>query len=161
MRELDRFKLYRARSRLYRSQILQVNTRWNALAEIYTKHCFAPFSKLKFLLKLAEFFAFFFGRRRLKKRSEKTEIARSKRKHRKRKREGASVREDSQPPPPGLETCSSSRRKSSRVWGTNKTRISRNFGGVRGISREFQERKTRWQQPERHVSEICGHRPKQ
>ena len=33
-------------------------------------------------------FSFFFGRRRLKKRSEKTEIARSKRKHRKRKREG-------------------------------------------------------------------------
>ena len=72
---------------------------------------------------------FFSGRRRLKKRSEKTEIARPKRKHRKRKREGASVREDSQPPPPGLETCSSSRRKSSRVWGSNKTRISRNFGG--------------------------------
>ena len=35
------------------------------------------------------------GRRRLKKRSEKTEIARRKRKHRKRKWEGASVREDS------------------------------------------------------------------
>ena len=104
---------------------------------------------------------FFFGRRRLKKRSEKTEIARPKRKHRKRKREGASVREDSQPPPPGLETCSSSRRKSSRVWGTNKTRISRNRGGVQEISREIQERKTRWQQPERHVSEICGHRPKE
>jgi len=29
-------KLYKARSRLYRSQILQVNTRWKALAEIYT-----------------------------------------------------------------------------------------------------------------------------
>ena len=35
MRELDRLKLYRARSRLYRSQILQVNTRWKALDEIY------------------------------------------------------------------------------------------------------------------------------
>ena len=58
---------------------------------------------------------FFFGRKRLKKCSEKTEIARPKRKHRRRKREGASVLEDSQPPPPGLETCSSSRRKSSRV----------------------------------------------
>ena len=45
MRELDRLKLYRARSRLYRSQILQVNTRWKALAEIYTMHSFAPFSK--------------------------------------------------------------------------------------------------------------------
>ena len=84
---------------------------------------------------------FFFGRRRLKKRSEKTEIARPKRKHRKRKREGASVREDSQPPPPGLETCSSSRRKSSHAWGTNNTRISRNFGGdssrdIEGIPRK-------------------------
>ena len=29
-------------SRLYRSQILQVNTRWKALAEIYTMHFFAP-----------------------------------------------------------------------------------------------------------------------
>ena len=37
------FELYRARSRLYRSQILQVNTRWKALAEIYTVHSFAPF----------------------------------------------------------------------------------------------------------------------
>ena len=27
---------YKARSRLYRSQILQVNIRWKALAEIYT-----------------------------------------------------------------------------------------------------------------------------
>ena len=31
------------RSRLYRGQILQVNTRWKALAEIYTMHSFAPF----------------------------------------------------------------------------------------------------------------------
>ena len=37
------FELLRARSRLYRSQILQVNTRWKAL-EIYTMHSFAPFS---------------------------------------------------------------------------------------------------------------------
>ena len=37
------FELFRARSRLYRSQILQVNTRWKALAEIYTMHSFAPF----------------------------------------------------------------------------------------------------------------------
>ena len=36
-------KLNRARSQLYRSQILQVNTRWKALAEIYTMHSFAPF----------------------------------------------------------------------------------------------------------------------
>ena len=31
------------RSRLYRSQILQENMRWKALAEIYTIHSFAPF----------------------------------------------------------------------------------------------------------------------
>ena len=37
------FELFRARSLLYRSQILQVNTRWKALAEIYTMHSFAPF----------------------------------------------------------------------------------------------------------------------
>ena len=41
--------LCRARSRSYRSQILQVNTRWKALAEIYTLHSFATFSTLKFL----------------------------------------------------------------------------------------------------------------
>ena len=34
-------KLYRARSRLYRSQNLQVNMRLRALAEIYTMHSFA------------------------------------------------------------------------------------------------------------------------
>ena len=37
-------ELVRARSRLYRSRFLQVNTRWKALAEIYTMHSFAPFS---------------------------------------------------------------------------------------------------------------------
>ena len=31
-----------ARSRLYRSEFLQVNTRWKALAEVYTMHSFAP-----------------------------------------------------------------------------------------------------------------------
>ena len=30
-------------TRLYRSQIVQLNTRWKALAEIYTMHFFAPF----------------------------------------------------------------------------------------------------------------------
>ena len=44
-------KLYRARSRLYRSQILQVNMRLKALAEIYTMHSFAPFSNLKIFVK--------------------------------------------------------------------------------------------------------------
>ena len=37
-------KLRGARSRLYRRRFLQVNTRWKALAEIYTMHSFAPFS---------------------------------------------------------------------------------------------------------------------
>ena len=40
-------KLGGARSRLYRRRFLQVNTRWKALAEIYTMHSFAPFFKLK------------------------------------------------------------------------------------------------------------------
>ena len=35
-------KLLGARFPLYRSQILQENTRWKALAEIYTMHSFAP-----------------------------------------------------------------------------------------------------------------------
>ena len=41
-------EIKQARSRLYRSQILQVNTRWKALAEIYTMHSFAPFSNFIF-----------------------------------------------------------------------------------------------------------------
>ena len=44
-------KLDRARSRLHRSQILQENMRWKALAEIYTMHSFAPLSMLKILFK--------------------------------------------------------------------------------------------------------------
>ena len=34
-------RLYRARSRLYRNEILQVNMHSKALAEIYTMHSFA------------------------------------------------------------------------------------------------------------------------
>ena len=45
-----------ARSRLYRSQILQVNTRWKALAEIYTMHSFAPFFNLKISAKNRQHF---------------------------------------------------------------------------------------------------------
>ena len=44
-------KLPGARSRLYRRRFLQVNTRWKALAEIYTMHSFAPFSNLKIFVK--------------------------------------------------------------------------------------------------------------
>ena len=47
LRELDRLKHYRARSRLYRSRLLQPNIRLKALAEIYTMHSFAPFFNLK------------------------------------------------------------------------------------------------------------------
>merc|ERR1711904_159353 len=54
------YELIRARSRLYRCQILQVDTRWKALAEIYTLHAFAPFSYLiLFSFKIAECFADF------------------------------------------------------------------------------------------------------
>ena len=57
-------KLCTARSRLYRSQILQANTRWKALAEVYTMYSVAlrctafgihnrkPLSNLKFSLKI-------------------------------------------------------------------------------------------------------------
>ena len=38
-------ELQMARYRLHRSQILQQNMRWKALAEIYTMHSFAPFLK--------------------------------------------------------------------------------------------------------------------
>ena len=44
-------KLERVRSRLYRSQNLQQNMHWKALAEIYTMHSFAPFWILNFLFK--------------------------------------------------------------------------------------------------------------
>ena len=47
-------KLRGARSRLYRRRFFQVNTRWKALAEIYTMHSFAPFapfSNLNFFVK--------------------------------------------------------------------------------------------------------------
>ena len=50
-------KLRGARSRLYRRRFLQVNTRWKAVAEIYTMHSFAPFANLDFPLKIAENFA--------------------------------------------------------------------------------------------------------
>merc|ERR1712182_95279 len=49
-------KLRGARSRLYRRRFLQVNTRWKALAEIYTMHSFAPFSNLNFFVKNRYFF---------------------------------------------------------------------------------------------------------
>ena len=45
-------RLYRARSRLYRNEILQVNMRLKALAEIYTMHSFAPFSNRIFFAKM-------------------------------------------------------------------------------------------------------------
>merc|ERR1711924_522346 len=46
-------KLYRARSRLYRSQILQVNMRSKALAEIFTMRSFAQLCNLIILQKAA------------------------------------------------------------------------------------------------------------
>ena len=49
-------KLRGARSRLYRRRFLQVNTRWKALAEIYTMHPFAPFFGLKISAKNRQHF---------------------------------------------------------------------------------------------------------
>ena len=48
-------KLWRARSRLHRSQILQVNMRLKALVEIYTMHSFAQLQNHIFFKKLVEF----------------------------------------------------------------------------------------------------------
>ena len=45
-------ELQTARYRLYRSQILQQNMRWKALAEIYTMHSFAPVSNLKIFVNI-------------------------------------------------------------------------------------------------------------
>ena len=59
------WKIKTVRSRLYRSQILQVNIRWKALAEIYTMHSFAPFSwdqSSHVCTKIAENFANFFAK---------------------------------------------------------------------------------------------------
>ena len=50
-------KLDRARSRLYRGQILQQNMRLKALAEIYTMHSFAQLCNLIFLSKIFQKFA--------------------------------------------------------------------------------------------------------
>ena len=48
-------KLYRARSRLYRNEILQVNMRLKALVEIYTMHSFAQLQNHIFFKNLIEF----------------------------------------------------------------------------------------------------------
>ena len=53
-------ELFRARSPLYRSQILQVNTRWKGLVEIYKMHSFAPFSNLNFFFKNCWKFCWYF-----------------------------------------------------------------------------------------------------
>ena len=55
-------KLYRARSLLYRRQILQENMRLKALDEIYTMHSFAQLCDLNFLSN-ARFFPLIFTER--------------------------------------------------------------------------------------------------
>ena len=50
LRDRRGLKLDRARSRLYRGQILQQNMRLKALAEIYTMHSFAHLSNLNLFL---------------------------------------------------------------------------------------------------------------
>ena len=49
-------ELQTARYRLHRSQSLQQNMHWKALAEIYTMDSFAPVSKLKKFVKICIFF---------------------------------------------------------------------------------------------------------
>ena len=56
-------KFYRARSLLYRRQILQENIRWKALEEIYTMYmCFAPLRPQYFSKFVSIVFHFFFFR---------------------------------------------------------------------------------------------------
>ena len=55
-------KLYRARSRLYRRQILQVNTRWKALDEIYKIYMLLHRSDLNILEMCRQTFVAFFGK---------------------------------------------------------------------------------------------------
>ena len=52
-------KLYRARSFLYRRQILQVNIRWKALDEIYKIYMLLHRSDLNFSEKFRQFFRVF------------------------------------------------------------------------------------------------------
>ena len=66
---------------------------------------------------------FFFGRRRLKKRSEKTEIARSKRKHRKGRGQAAAKKRS-----PLL-----------RMWKRGRARSAKGHACGAQINREFQE----------------------
>ena len=55
-------KLYRARSLLYRRQILQVNIRWKALDEIYKIYMLLHRSDLNISENIRQFFFAFFGK---------------------------------------------------------------------------------------------------
>ena len=55
-------KLYRARSLLYRRQILQVNIRWKALDEIYKIYMLLHRSDLNISEFFRQFFLHFFGK---------------------------------------------------------------------------------------------------
>ena len=52
-------KLYKARSLLYRRQILQENIRWKALDDLQDLHAFAPLRPQYFRKFSSNFFAFF------------------------------------------------------------------------------------------------------
>ena len=56
-------KLYRARSLLYRRQILQVNIRWKALDEIYKIYMLLHRSDLNISENFRQFFFAFFGKK--------------------------------------------------------------------------------------------------
>ena len=55
-------KLYRARSLLYRRQILQVNIRWKALDEIYKIYMLLHRSDLNILEMFRQFFSHFLAK---------------------------------------------------------------------------------------------------
>ena len=116
---------------------------------------------LHFVFKTADFFllvfAFFFGRRRLKKRSEKTENARSKRKHRKGKGRGQAAEKKRSP--------------LHLVWKRGRARSAKVHACGAQINQEFQEISRECEgspKNKRHASrsprssfrKFCGQRPK-
>ena len=119
-------KLYRARSLLYRRQILQENIRWKAPDEIYKICMLLHRSDLNISENFRQLFSHFWQNFAKKKnslfflilfvfRAQAVEEALRKdqdcpveKETPKREREGASGREEAQPPPPGVETWSSS-----------------------------------------------------
>ena len=101
-------KLYRARSLLYRRQILQVNIRWKALDEIYKIYMLLHRSDLNISEIVRQTVSHFFRAQAVEEALRKDRDCPVEKETPKRR--GASGREEAQPPPHDLEMCSSSQR---------------------------------------------------